>query len=237
MGFVGALMAGGEFEGVEQRLRDAERWLGPTGAGADGTWAPPAGMVVVDEAEHARLPATVELYRAALALVRGDTPATIGHAQRAIDAAAAEDHLTRAGVAAIMGLALWGDGDLEAAHRAYAFCVDGLRRTGHIADVLGCSITLADIRVTQGRLGEALRTYEQALALAAGQDGTVLRGTADMYVGMSQVACERGDLAAPAGTCGTPRSWASTPGCPRTRTAGGSRWPASGRPKATRTAP
>src|SRR5829696_2833381 len=196
VGFVGALMSGGEFEGVEERLRDAGRWLAPTGAGAGGTWAPPAGRVVVDEAELARLPGAVEMYRAALALVRGDGPATVGHAQRAIDAAAEEDHLTRAGASAIMGLALWGDGDLEAAHRAYAFCVEGMRRTGHIADVLGCSITLADIRITQGRLGEALRTYEQALALAAGQDGTVPRGTADMYVGMSQVACERGDLAA-----------------------------------------
>jgi LuxR family transcriptional regulator, maltose regulon positive regulatory protein len=31
VGFVGALMAGGEFEGVEDRLQDAERWLEPTG--------------------------------------------------------------------------------------------------------------------------------------------------------------------------------------------------------------
>jgi LuxR family transcriptional regulator, maltose regulon positive regulatory protein len=95
-----------------------------------------------------------------------------------------------------MGLAFWGGGDLEAAHRAYSVCVEGLQRTGHIADVLGCSITLADIRSTQGHLGEALRTYEQALRLAANHDGTVLRGTADMYVGMSQIACEHDDLPA-----------------------------------------
>jgi MalT-like TPR region len=36
----------------------------------------------------------------------------------------------------------------------------------------------------------------QALRLAANQDGTVLRGTADMHVGMSQIACERDDLPA-----------------------------------------
>jgi LuxR family maltose regulon positive regulatory protein len=81
-----------------------------------------------------------------------------------------------------------------AAHRAYSVCVDGLQRAGHISDVLGCSITLADIRITQGRLGDALSTFEQALQLAAQESGTVLRGTADMYVGMSQIACERGDL-------------------------------------------
>jgi LuxR family transcriptional regulator, maltose regulon positive regulatory protein len=195
VGFIGALMAGGEFEGVEDRLQDAERWLEPTGD-REGTWTPPAEMVVVDQGELRRLPGAIEMYRAALALVRGDAPTTIDHAQRAIDRAAEQDHLTRAGASALMGLALWGGGDLEAAHRAYSVCVEGLERAGHIADVLGCSITLADIRSTQGRLSEALRTYEQALQLASNHDGTVLRGTADMYVGMSLIACERNDLSA-----------------------------------------
>jgi LuxR family maltose regulon positive regulatory protein len=195
VGFIGALMSRGEFEGVEDRLRDVEGWLEPTDDHA-GTWTPPPGMVVVDQGEFQRLPGVIEMYRAALALVRGDGPATIGHAQRAIDRAAEDDHLTRAGASALMGLALWGGGDLEAAHRAYSDAVEGLQRAGYIADVLGCSITLADIRITQGRLGEARRTYEQALRLASNQDGTVLRGTADMYVGLSQIACERDDLPA-----------------------------------------
>ena len=194
VGFIGALMSVGEFEGVEDRLQHVEGWLEPAGAGAAGTWVPPAGAVVVDQGEFQRLPGVIQMYRAALALVQGDAPATVSHAQRAIDRAPEADHLTRAGASALMGLALWGDGDLEAAHRAYSVCVEGMRRVGYIADVLGCSITLADIRITQGRLGEALGTYEQALRLAAGPDGTVLRGTADMYVGMSQIACERNDL-------------------------------------------
>jgi LuxR family maltose regulon positive regulatory protein len=195
VGFVGALMSSGEFEGVEDRLQDVERWLPPTGD-HEGTWTRPAGMVVVDEGEFQRLPAVVEMYRAALALVRGDAPATIDHGQRAIDRAAAGDHLTRAGASALRGLALWGGGDLEAAHRAYSVAAEGLRWAGYVADVLGCSITLADIWITQGRLGEALGTYERALRLASNQVGTVLRGTADMYVGMSQIACERNDLPA-----------------------------------------
>jgi ATP/maltotriose-dependent transcriptional regulator MalT len=95
-------------------------------------------------------PGAMETYRAALALVRGDAPATIDHAQRAIHRAADEDDLTRAGASALMGLALWGGGDLEAARRAYSLAAEGLRRTGYIADVLGCSITLADLRITQG---------------------------------------------------------------------------------------
>jgi LuxR family maltose regulon positive regulatory protein len=69
-----------------------------------------------------------------------------------------------------------------------------MQRVGHIADILGCSITLADIRLTQGRLGDAVATYERGLRLAANHAPTVLPGTADMYVGLSRVAFERGDL-------------------------------------------
>ncbi len=62
VGFIGALMSSNEFDGVDGRLRTVERLL------AD----PPADLVVVDQAEFARLPAAVETYRAALALVDGD---------------------------------------------------------------------------------------------------------------------------------------------------------------------
>ncbi len=151
-------------------------------------------MVVLDEKELPRLPGAIQMYHAALALVRGDAPATIRHAHLAIDRAARDDHLIRAGASTLSGLAFWGIGDFEAATAAYSASVEGLQQAGHISDVLGCSITLADIRSTQGRLGEALRTYEQALRLASHEAGTALRGTADMYVGISQIACERNDL-------------------------------------------
>lgn len=181
VGFVGALMAGGEFDSVERRLADAERSL-----------AQPA-MVVVDKGELPRMPSAIQMYRAALALLRGDAPATIEHARRAIDGTTSDDHLIRSAAGALMGLAYWSGGDLESAHRAYVVSVEGLERAGHLSDVLGCSIALADIRTTQGRLSDALKTYQHALTLSP---GTVLRGTADMYVGMSQIACERDDLPA-----------------------------------------
>jgi LuxR family maltose regulon positive regulatory protein len=192
--FAGVLLMGGELEGVEGRLRDAERWLEPaTGGGAEPR-TPSAEMIVADEEEYRRLPAVIETYRAGQALARGDAPGTVRHARRAIELALADDHLGRASAAGLLGLVYWGSGDLEAGHRAYSACVEGLRRAGFVADILGCSIALADIRSTQGRLGEALRTFEQALQLAAEQGGSVLRGTADMYVGMSEIACQRDDL-------------------------------------------
>ena len=192
--FAGALLMSGELEGVEDRLRDAERRLEPATGDRAEPLVPSAEMVVADEEEYRRLPATIELYRAGQALARGDAPGTVRHAQRAIELAREDDHLSRASAAALLGLVYWGSGDLDAGHRAYSACVEGLRRAGHIADTFGCSIALADIRSTQGRLGEALRTFERALQVGPEQGGSVLRGTADMYVGMSEIACERDDL-------------------------------------------
>jgi LuxR family maltose regulon positive regulatory protein len=199
IGFVGALMSSNEFVQVEPRLRDVEQWLATARARAHAHAEPdpqqPAlGTVVDDDVELAHLPGMVELYRAGLALVQGEMSATVQHAQQAIDRAAPEDHVVRAGAAALAGLAYWNTGDLEAAHRGYSTCVDGLLRAGHFSDVLGCSITLADLRITQGRLGDALTTYERALQLASQHCSDVLRGTADMHVGISQVALARGDL-------------------------------------------
>ena len=194
--FAGALLSGGEFEGVEARLRDAERWLDATTARHEGAPARPAEMVVADEEEYRRLPAEIEVYRSALALAQGDVPGTVRHARRALDLSPADDHLIRASAAGFMGLASWASGDLEAGHSAYAECMAGLRRAGYIADTFGCAIAMADIRLVQGRLGAAMRTYEQALQRAAEQSGPVLRGTADMHVGMSEVHRERGDLPA-----------------------------------------
>ncbi len=193
----GALMSAGEFDDVERRLRDAERWLdAPVGADQVRPPPPPGEMVVADRDQLRLLPGSIQMYRAALALVRGDLPGTVEHARLALERAADGDHLTRGAASALSGLASWSDGDLEDAHRAYSACVDEMHRAGHIADVLGCSITLADIRITQGRLGDAVATYERALRLAPGGTGTVLRGTADMYVGLSRIACERDDLSA-----------------------------------------
>jgi len=187
------LLLGGELEGVEARLEDAERWLDTTTGNHVGPEASSAGMVVVDDEEFRALPGTIALYRAALALAGGDVPGTVRHAQRALELSP-EGDLRRASASGLLGLAYWTSGDLEEGHRAYADCMAGLRRVGHVADTFGCAIALADIRRRQGRLGDAMHTYEQALQLASEQGGSVLRGTADMYVGISEIHRERNDL-------------------------------------------
>ncbi|HEX3620830.1 MAG TPA: hypothetical protein VHT97_00785, partial [Acidimicrobiales bacterium] len=131
--FVGALVVAGEFQGVEARLRDAERWLDATPANdAD---AASTEMVVVDEAQFRFLPGQIGTYRAALALMRGDLGGTLTHTRRVLEVAADDDHLSRASAAGLAGLALWTSGDLDGGYQAYADCVEGLRRIGNIADI------------------------------------------------------------------------------------------------------
>src|SRR6266496_2368757 len=156
--------------------------------------APAAAMDVVDEEGFRRLPGTIAIARAGLSLARGDVPGTVTYAQRALDLAPEDDHLTRGGAAGFLGLAAWTSGDLEAAHRSYADGMASLQKAGNISDAINGATTLAAIRIAQGRLHDAMRTYEQALQLAMERGTPALRGTADMYVGMSEILRERNDL-------------------------------------------
>jgi LuxR family maltose regulon positive regulatory protein len=192
--YAGSLLVRGEVAGVEERLRDAERWLGTTDEAAEWQAARAGSMVVVDEAAFRRLPGSVAVHRAGLALMLGDVAGTAAHARRALDLVAEDDHLARGGAAGLLALASWTSGDLEAASDWYAAALASLEKAGHLSDVIGCALALADIRLAQGRLGEALRIFERGLALAIGQGGPVLRGAADMHVGISSILRERDDL-------------------------------------------
>ncbi|ETP69872.1 hypothetical protein G159_04935 [Planococcus glaciei CHR43] len=53
---------------------------------------------------------------------------------------------------------------------------------------------MADIRIAQGRLRQAMHIYERGLQLAAEQSEPAMRGTADMWVGMSELCRESNNL-------------------------------------------
>ena len=192
--YAGTLLLNGELEGVEARLRDAEQWLDSTTDIGKRALASSAEMVVLDEEEFRRLPGGIAIYRAAIAQALGDVANTMKYARQVLDLVPEEDHVLRGSAAGFLGLAYWASGDLEAAHRSYAECMALVQRGGYLSDALGCAIALADIRIAQGRLHEAMRTYERALQEALGQGEPVLRGTADMYVGLSELLREQNDL-------------------------------------------
>ena len=207
MYLVAVRMAHGEVAGVDALLADAERWVDAASAGtettpaADGPGRSPPGMVVVDEVTFGRLPTQISIYRAGLGRLAGDDAATVEHGERALALADADDHLSRGSAAALVALARWASGDLDAAERGYSAAIAHLEAAGNRSDAIGCSLALADIHRGQGRLRDAWATYERGLAIgssgpaaASGSATVVLRGTADMYVGMSEVLRERNDL-------------------------------------------
>jgi LuxR family transcriptional regulator, maltose regulon positive regulatory protein len=193
---VGALLASGEVAGVERRLAQAERWIPAARDAQERAAAVAAGMVVRHADAFGHLPSAIALYRAGLARRRGDLEATITNARAVLELAGPDQPLERGGAAGLLALACWTGGDLDAAHAAWTDAVTSLRQAGHLADVLGCSIALADIRIAQGRLLDARRTYEDGLRLGAPAGAPPLRGTADMHVGLGELFLEWNDIRA-----------------------------------------
>lgn len=184
VGYVGAIMASGRPGDVVELLDQIDRCLDPAND--------PDEIIVFDEESFATLPAQLAIYRAAVALVARDTAGTIAHAERALRLMAPDDHLRHGSAAALVGLAQWAEGDLRAAEARYIEAIGHLERAGHVTDVLGCSLALGDIRLAQGRLGDAFTTFEAGLRLA--EPHNALRGTADLHVGLAEVLLEQNDL-------------------------------------------
>ncbi len=184
--FAGTLLSNGRLEDVEARLQDAERWL--------DIREDTAKMVVVDKEEFRSLPGSIAVFRAAHALALGQVPKTVKYARAALELLPEENHHGRGAASGLLGLAYWTSGNLEAVQQSYAECMTRLLRVGHTSDAIGISIALADIQIVQGRVTEAMNTYKRGLELGTGQGALVLRGAADMHVGMSELMREHNDL-------------------------------------------
>lgn len=189
----GVLLSSGQLAGLEDRLQDAERWL-ETVTRPELNQQP----IVMKADDLRRLPGMIAMYRAGHALALGNVPATRTYARQVLDLTAADDHVLRGAAGAMWGLAAWTIGELEAAHQSYADGMAQLQQAGHIADAIGGAIVLADIRLAQGRRQQARRTYELGLQLAREHGSPAMRGTADMYVGLSELEREQNNLQAAA---------------------------------------
>jgi LuxR family maltose regulon positive regulatory protein len=185
--YAGTLLQNGQFDGVESRLQDVEQWLS-TPEDIRGQ------SVYVDEEELQRVPSSVHMYHAAIALAKGAVANAMEHAHKVLEIAREDDDFPRGAASSLLGLASWTNGDLETAYRMFAEGMSHLQNVGFISDVIGGSVTLADIRITQGRLHEAMSIYERGLQLATKQGAPALRGAADMHVGMSGLYFERNEL-------------------------------------------
>ncbi len=198
-----ALLNAGELAAAEARLIEVEQWL-EAGADAGATpgaepsaqrQTPAPGMIIADDAQFQTLPASIATARAYLAQSHGHLPDTVKYGQRALDFLPATDHLRRGPAAALLGLAQWASGDLDAAYHTLAAAMSGFQKVGNLHFATSVTSGLADIRTVQGRLQDAIRSYTQALTLALAHhpEGTrpLIRGTANLYLGLSELYHEQ----------------------------------------------
>ncbi len=188
-GYGWALLDSGDLAAAEARLQDAERWLGP-----ERDAVAVEEMVVTDEAEFAALPVTLASARAYLAQARGDMPGTIHYARVALAHLPDDDPLGRAIPSAILGLAYWANGELEAAYEMLNRAMESFRETDNLLLAISGVSGMAELRLAQGRLRAAIDTYERWLQLALAHEGPALRGMAGLYLGLSEVHREQGNL-------------------------------------------
>ncbi|MCB0166596.1 MAG: tetratricopeptide repeat protein, partial [Anaerolineae bacterium] len=190
MAYAWALLDLGELEAGELRLRDVEQWLKSSAA------SPPAGkMIVIDEAQFQTLPGSLATARSYLAHAYGDAHGSVQYARQALELSPEDDLIRRGQAASLLALAHWAGGELEDAYRVLDEAMAIFRAVGQIVFAISGTYGLADIRLTQGRLREAIVIYEQAMQLVAEQNQATLPGTADLYLGLGDLYRERGDLA------------------------------------------
>ncbi|CAG0971671.1 partial Serine/threonine-protein kinase PknK, partial [Anaerolineae bacterium] len=203
VGYAWALLGVGDLEASEARLRDAERWLEPADEQAENTSAKTCPeqsrrMVVVDEAEFRSLPASIAAARAYRALALDDISSTKMYARQALalDPEGNSIHYTQA--ISLLGLAEYASGDLQAAEQELLKFQAIMWQANDVANAIGITFILANIKLVQGRLREAANAYRQSLQLAVSRGALSFLGASDLYRGLSELLCEQGDLEAAA---------------------------------------
>jgi LuxR family transcriptional regulator, maltose regulon positive regulatory protein len=180
------LLVAGQLDAVEPWFEHAERTLTAMPRGSATPWP--------DTPELASLPATLAVFRAALALGRGDGRAASAHARQALELAGPDDHQARGGAAGFLALASWIDGDVTTAAETFAQAIASHRAAGNLVDELTDSAALAHMWLAAGRAGEARRLLQGALERVKVSAVTAPRGTADLHLVLSEIELEAGDL-------------------------------------------
>ena len=199
VGYAWALLGTGELEASEARLRDAERWLEPAEDSSVKTVPERSRrMIVVDEAEFRSLPASISAARAYRALALGDIPGTKMYARQTLALITEETSPHHTQGTALLGLAEYASGDLQVAEQELLKFQAMMWQVNDLASAIGITYILADIRLVQGRLREAVSSFQQSLQLAVNRGAPFFIGVSDLYRGLSEILCEQNDLEAAA---------------------------------------
>jgi ATP/maltotriose-dependent transcriptional regulator MalT len=142
----------------------------------------------------ANVPASIAFLRAELARLRGDAARAVSCDQQAMAHLSEEDWLLRSQVAWNLAVADWFRGRLKEAEHALAEVVAERSMTGESYFTLRAACDLGQVQQAQGRLGAALRTYQQGLEMACEADHQ-LPPAGMAHVALAEVLYERDELA------------------------------------------
>jgi LuxR family maltose regulon positive regulatory protein len=187
-----ALLVGlsGRLEAADGLLDAAERAFAVTG---DEPYEPAVGRAA---SLLANVPAMIALARVYLAQLRGDTEGTRAFASRALaelgEGEWVLDALSRIGLAS----AEWLHGRMAEAERALGANAAQWPAAGEPTLAARRTELFGQVQRAQGHLGAALATYRQALEVAAAPGRPVPAAAGIGYVGMAEIAYQRGELAA-----------------------------------------
>jgi len=177
----------GHLHSVERLLEHAERAFDPRRQPQRPSVRTTAGLV-------AEIPAAISLLRAELAAVRGDSAGTADHARSALAEMADGEHGPRFWARWLLAFADWLGGRMEDAERAFAELVVEGRATPELDPVMSNGFTLGRVQRARGRLGAALRTYQDGLRFATEGGRRPGYPAGEPHVGIAEVLYERDEL-------------------------------------------
>jgi LuxR family maltose regulon positive regulatory protein len=180
--------ASGRVDAVEGLLADAERAF--AGA-ADEPYEPSAstaGSLLVN------VPATIAIFRAYLAELRGDADATAAFASRALAEIGDRESMLGFIGQGHLAVADWLRGRPADAERSLASSIGQWRAAGHRNLIGWGSYHLGQIQRAQGRLDAANDTYQLTLEATTGADRPSLPAAGIAYAGLAEVAYQRNEL-------------------------------------------
>ena len=182
---------GGQVEEAGDLVDAAERAQAGAHGGADEPYQPSAGR---GASVLANVPATIALYRAYRADLRGDAEQAIAHASRALAEAGEDEWMLASQARACLGLAEWMRGRPGEAEHLLSPTIPQWRAAGEYGLVTQACHHLGQVQRAQGRLDAALETYRQAVEIAATPGRQHLPTAGAGHVGAAEVAYQRGDI-------------------------------------------
>ncbi len=184
-------LSGSGFEVVESRIEDAERALEKKG------WFisqdKPVEKFQLPEDEARNLMGHIIALRAFQALYSEKIPQAIDLAQQA-KSYRPEGSFVRSSIGSALGWAYRFSGDLEAASQAFGETTAVSLASGNIYMAVAALCRAAYGQVMAGRLHQAMESYQEAVQIAASEDGRRLPVAGYAFVYMAGVCCEWNDL-------------------------------------------